>query len=415
MKNLKVLFLGFFLSCIFIQPGQAQEGSSSHYSFEGKKAIYASLDSNVYRSYSNGAWKNSLKEAYLYTQGGILWRKEKHLWSTSDTNWALSTFFIYTYQTNGLPQMEAELGRVQSGWDTLQKRYFSYDSSQLPIEERIEKKITGSGQYYTYSIHRFHYSAQGQLVLDSLLVTNDQGASYVGTMYEYTYKTNGQLEMKIGWNKTGTTWNKSSKFDYVYTAQNVLMLRHYSIYMPANQTWWYYNHAEYDMDSLGNISRMRTFNHSDTFTYTPSVSATGDYDLSIPSGNVAFPFVTSFDIPPQTLLDNLVYEFYNTGTSVWDTTSRIDFYYTRINTAVSQEANRVFKVYPNPSNHILNIQAFTPGAYVIHLYSLNGRLLRELNFDGISYTLDISALKQGVYILELTNGEGHFRQKIIRQ
>lgn len=91
----------------------------------------------------------------------------------------------------------------------------------------------------------------------------------------------------------------------------------------------------------------------------------------------------------------------------------IDNDYVNPNVAIhyinGQEYN--LKIYPNPTNNILNIDGVNPEQ--IYLYNIEGKLAMPAISNANS--LDISKLPSGLYILDMIVDGQHLREKIIKQ
>ena len=71
------------------------------------------------------------------------------------------------------------------------------------------------------------------------------------------------------------------------------------------------------------------------------------------------------------------------------------------------------KIFPIPTDNILNIETET-NLSSIEIYDVNGRLILQNNTDGIKlYTIDLSELGKGIYIIKLNTLNGSFRSKIL--
>lgn len=81
------------------------------------------------------------------------------------------------------------------------------------------------------------------------------------------------------------------------------------------------------------------------------------------------------------------------------------------------ESKELIKVYPNPSNGMLNLRINNySGELTIEMFDLNGRKVlsnNEGNFS-IEKALNINSLQSGVYLLKLTGKDLSYTQKIIK-
>ena len=74
-------------------------------------------------------------------------------------------------------------------------------------------------------------------------------------------------------------------------------------------------------------------------------------------------------------------------------------------------------VYPNPSTGIFNIQTKNPiENATMTVYDLNGRIVYQAKSENIeNKSLDLNNLSNGIYILNIANGNVKYSQKIIKQ
>lgn len=80
---------------------------------------------------------------------------------------------------------------------------------------------------------------------------------------------------------------------------------------------------------------------------------------------------------------------------------------------ITQFNNATVKLYPNPTNGILNISAATAEPFTLKLYDLQGKVLLQQEVTTAETTINISALGSGVYMAELSGTNGSARQKLV--
>lgn len=73
-----------------------------------------------------------------------------------------------------------------------------------------------------------------------------------------------------------------------------------------------------------------------------------------------------------------------------------------------------FSVDPNPSSGIFHLRWNTPQQTTAQVFDLNGRLVHRSVVNGASHELDLQALQNGVYVLQLTGAQGSQSRKIIK-
>ena len=82
--------------------------------------------------------------------------------------------------------------------------------------------------------------------------------------------------------------------------------------------------------------------------------------------------------------------------------------------ATDDITKNAFKVYPNPSDAIFNIQRLGTEKMVIAVYDLTGRLIYEdQNVLESQYRLDLSNVNKGLYFLKITEGNKRVAKRIL--
>lgn len=81
----------------------------------------------------------------------------------------------------------------------------------------------------------------------------------------------------------------------------------------------------------------------------------------------------------------------------------------------SNFVNSLFSIIPNPANNFVNISGNNVNFNSIKITDLNGRIVKDVTFEGVSSTqLAISDLSAGVYIMNIYSIEGVATKKLIK-
>ena len=85
--------------------------------------------------------------------------------------------------------------------------------------------------------------------------------------------------------------------------------------------------------------------------------------------------------------------------------------------AINNVRHNTFTIFPNPSTGIFNIQTENSISNAnITVADLNGRIVHETKAENLeSKSLDLSNLQNGIYILNVSNGDFNHSQKIVKQ
>jgi hypothetical protein len=79
------------------------------------------------------------------------------------------------------------------------------------------------------------------------------------------------------------------------------------------------------------------------------------------------------------------------------------------------EGTQRVDIYPNPASTLLSIHFAKAGSGKLYLYSSSGQLLRELNWAGTDYHLNVEDLPTGVYFLKVQDDGHTMMQKFVVQ
>lgn len=85
-------------------------------------------------------------------------------------------------------------------------------------------------------------------------------------------------------------------------------------------------------------------------------------------------------------------------------------------TGVHNNHDKKLRIYPNPAKSRIVLKLPQISKYKMELTDLNGRIIKRNSFGGkdYNYYMDISNLKNGIYIIKIYNRENCFTQKLIK-
>ena len=73
-----------------------------------------------------------------------------------------------------------------------------------------------------------------------------------------------------------------------------------------------------------------------------------------------------------------------------------------------------FKIFPNPANDLLTLQAKEKRLYSIEITSLNGQLILSREIEGTSHQIDLSSFPKGIYFITIRSKDFVTTEKIIK-
>lgn len=166
--------------------------------------------------------------------------------------------------------------------------------------------------------------------------------------------------------------------------------------------------------------RVESLSNSNTTLTSTQINWTGifsNYDIvygpdgTTPANGTLISNVPGFSYVINGLTPNTVYKYYvrtNCGDTFggWRNNT-----FTTTALSVNNVTNVAFKIYPNPSNSILNIQS-QDNLLAVRIIDLTSRTTNVSNLN--SKTIDVSNLSSGIYFIEIKTINGLFKEKFIK-
>jgi hypothetical protein len=85
------------------------------------------------------------------------------------------------------------------------------------------------------------------------------------------------------------------------------------------------------------------------------------------------------------------------------------------NKIASEQGNNTFKIYPNPSDGIFNIESSTIAETTVEVFDIAGQLVYQNKFANKFIKLDLTAYSNGLYLVKLRTEKQSTTLKISKQ
>ncbi len=189
-------------------------------------------------------------------------------------------------------------------------------------------------------------------------------------------------------------------------------------------------------DSNGNSYVTGAF-QSDSITFgSTTLTNAGIYDIFVakydPLGNVSWAKSvggTNSDAARDICVDNLGNAYVTGsfqspsitfGSMTLTNTGVVDIFVAKLSSSVGIEehlTNEDFNVYPNPVSDNLTVEtsAYTPEGNCLSIYTLIGEKIMEEKFSSQNYSVDVSQLSEGIYIIEVKTKKNIIRAKFVKE
>tara|TARA_B110000196_G_scaffold74401_1_gene63882 strand:- start:242 stop:532 length:291 start_codon:yes stop_codon:yes gene_type:complete len=92
---------------------------------------------------------------------------------------------------------------------------------------------------------------------------------------------------------------------------------------------------------------------------------------------------------------------------------RMNFDPGTVNGISTVKEQKIFNVYPNPSNGVFVIELDIDAKYDITINNVLGQIVLITDIDGMNTTIDLSNFDKGIYTIELRNENKTYTEKVI--
>lgn len=302
--------------------------------------------------------------------------------------------------------------------------YATYDMSNNILTEIYADRNTANQSWDSTYGYFYTYNGQGQLIEDS---TYDYDFADPDTRSTYTYDVNGNLTESIfyGWNSG--SWEPSYKALFTYDGNNRITVTTAQVY--DNSVW--VNSFKDSLGYTGNTDihtyqaysawdttakewvflskQERTLNNNDV----PVTAISSDWDTMSKQWEIFneanYTYNSNGDIEYGAL-----YPYIN-GTKSNSPSTAGYFYYEHYWPVSVKETvvNSALSVYPNPASSHINIISSAAGK--VTLYDMAGRAVKQAEIPAAHtpFSLPISGLATGNYILQVGNDGSESYKKLV--
>ncbi len=304
-------------------------------------------------------WYASGKIEYNYNEEGKLSLYTVYDWDYVHNDWRQSEYCVYRYDDSGILSWKNEYE-----WD--------FEQNEWVRHERIEYNYDGDERstietYYHWDTIQRDWTYHSQ--------------------YEYSYDTSGYQTQKIysRWNSDQNDWKPNSKIESNYDDGRLVLEMNYH-YSGLNH-WEAENKTEYSYNDEGKMILELHYHNGGRWRITDKIERNYDTDNDITM------IVTSGLIEGN--LEVLMKHFYH---------------YSSPATGIDHLTDDEVILFPNPTSGIINITGLTQRAEV-KMYSIQGQLMKS--FTQVEDLINVSDLKSGIYILQLSTNNGNLVRRIV--
>lgn len=311
------------------------------------------------------------KTEYEFSENGLVHYAFLYTWDEWSQEWNKVQRVLFDFDGSGnvIRQIYSSWNSFLSQWDISSREEYTYDNAGNVLSEQFFTYDGGLNKWNNGRKYLYQYDQAGNEILIESYQWNTEINDWKGIeKFEKQYNSVGlqDLWMVYNWDQYSKLWKPGIKITCEF--DNYWNQTIYSVYLwsEGNSSWQIGNMNKYDnsYDSFGNITRL---------------------------------LISSWDIASASLKQGFINHLY----------------YTQIDDSVPANlsySNFGISVFPNPVSTSLFILGADDAN--VEVFSLAGAKI--MAFSRVSSSVDISSLKQGVYVVKITNGKQHCIKRIIK-
>jgi hypothetical protein len=346
----------------------------------------------IMEEWANGTWKNSMKLTNTFDSNGNIIKESTESWDDLLKAWGNAMVTTHTLNSNSTINysITQSWNNVAGAWEDMQKTIYTYDGSKKLLTQKVQMFF--GTEWMDFGLTTNTYNGSNQLeksVVQSLdfmtmgMVNSTQSVN--------TYNADGTENQSTAqkWNIAMSSWENTSRTTNAYTSgkkMSSMVIENYT-----GGVW---------------VNSMKT---SMTYNGDGSIKESLSQKWNVSSGTWVDSDKAVYSLYPDGSINQMLLTEWKADLSKWENQSRIT--YTYKTTSVSQLETSKIKVFPNPFSNSISIEYNSLNVSDIQLYNSNGQLVRTIGKGESLSTINLSALKNGVYILKVNTPES---QKVVK-
>jgi len=362
------------------------------------------LNSQLSQRWVNNAWVNNDLFEFTYDTSGNIITDSYSVWG--DSVWYKETLFSYTYDINknllnytryiwykdsliskilltntysqGIKTSELFQFWANNNWKNKSLFTFTYDANGNKINELLQ--YWESNMWVNINKHTSTFDNNNNL-LTSLYQNWDTNTWVNSSLDSLSYNSNGKVSNTITKIWQNNSWINSWKYTLtydVYGNEEIMLAQHW-----VNNTWENYSVRTYSSDMYGNSLSGKYEEWYNNWYLFP-------IDLSIYTSSKEF--IYSVSAP------------------------RFVAHFTSLISEINEyKDNSEINIYPNPANDFIRISYNENKVNYINIFNLQGQKVfsEKLNKKENTFTINVSNLANGIYLLQFQTDKGFISRKLI--
>ncbi|MBI9034325.1 MAG: T9SS type A sorting domain-containing protein [Bacteroidales bacterium] len=364
------------------------------------KAKYLRDDNDNFIGYILSRKENSAElspyQKYIFKEDESqnIIQTEEHQWNKNLNDWHKTYQSDYVYKNNHISTKTERIWNAEYGYWEIIKTCYTYINEQIDLS--LSYKQSPQGSDWKYNLKTF-----------------------------YTYDIHSNLILRTTQNFPENNWENQNQYKYSYDQNNYLNWEEFSNWNTDTQEWEKIFQNEFKNDDSGNQLEVvyLNWNNSSQKWFNSTMWSYQYYENGLIKKTNVFEWNTHIEdwqlYCQSHMILNSNDEYFCEISSIWDKynqTLKLDrksyYHYHELSTLNEFEYKKQLLLYPNPGNGKFKTDITLKPSDRILVYSLDGRLIKSILPTEYSQQINLSSLKNGMYILSIQTKQGHYSEKI---
>jgi hypothetical protein len=348
----------------------------------------------IMEEWYKGQWSNLTKRTNTFDSNGNIIQNGSYMWNDTTKVWETNTRVSHTLNANSTINFSIYQmwNKDTNSWEDWYKDLYTYDSAKNILTLK-EQNFFGIG-WFDISMTTYTYNASGQLTKDVYREFNLSTSKWeTSGQQTYSYNADGTQNQNSfqSWNQTTSSWENISRSTYSY----------YDSKKMASEIYEGYSSGSWVMSTKTMIS----------YNADGSMKEVLFQNWNASGGNWVDSAKSSYTSNPDGTISQVIETTWMPATSTWENQARETFTYGITSIGQQLAGTEQLKVFPNPFSNFISIEYNSMNVSDIQLFNSNGQLVRNIGKGEPLSNINLSALKNGVYILKVNAPES---QKVVK-
>lgn len=342
-------------------------------------------------------WRNDYSIDYDFDAFGNLVTETSQEWDTVGTKWINDVQILRQYNSLGnvTNVLRKEWDTGGSSWVNDMNRIISYNT-YFQVESNLIQTWNGSSWIDSLKAS-YAYTLEGDI---SQYLEEIWNAGKWDNLYREIYSYDSkEITISINnWDTEGPAWENDILITNYLNDEGYIMIQQYDFWNDVSRVYETGYYDEYEEDGT-NPEYFEKYWNDSLNKFTGGLRILTTY-----YGNVY-----------RDIRQRIIQEW-DTIANEWANIQKTDYFWSDLVSVEDISLDGSYRIYPSPFNSIIYVESDDEVELfsTLTIYDLHGRVVCKSELSGKKTTIDLSNLKNGVYLAEIRAGNGKSVLRLIK-